>query len=135
MGARPYVPRLGRFLEVDPIEGGSANDYEYALGEPCNNFDLDGRKVIAGILGPIKDAAKSVFSLKKCGDAQKRLQTRMRYLRGRLERTNDLRAGRQQLDLTQRQYLDGIAFWGTTYWKDVEKHCSEAVSNSMKGGF
>ncbi len=135
MGARPYVPGLGRFLRVDPVEGGSANDYDYTMGEPCNNFDLDGRKVIAGILGPIKDAVKSVFSLKKCGDAQKRLQTRMRYLRGRLERTNELRAARQQLDLTQRQYLDGIAFWGTTYWRDVEKHCSAAVSNSMRAGF
>lgn len=45
MGARQYVPGLGRFLEVDPVEGGSANDYDYALGDPCNNYDLDGRAV------------------------------------------------------------------------------------------
>jgi len=25
------------------VEGGSANDYDYASGDPCNNFDLDGR--------------------------------------------------------------------------------------------
>lgn len=42
MGARPYAPGLGRFLEVDPIEGGSANDYDYVSGEPVNRFDLDG---------------------------------------------------------------------------------------------
>ncbi|MCA1704220.1 MAG: hypothetical protein LC808_13530, partial [Actinobacteria bacterium] len=44
MGARPYVPSLGRFLETDPVDGGSANDYEYASGDPINGLDLDGRR-------------------------------------------------------------------------------------------
>ncbi|MGH9199073.1 MAG: RHS repeat-associated core domain-containing protein, partial [Acidimicrobiia bacterium] len=43
MGARQYVPGLGRFLQFDPVEGGSANPYEYAVGDPCNTLDLDGR--------------------------------------------------------------------------------------------
>jgi RHS repeat-associated protein len=42
MGARQYSPLLGRFLETDPIEGGSANDYDYANGDPINQFDLKG---------------------------------------------------------------------------------------------
>src|SRR5207245_6179885 len=42
MGARQYSPRLGRFLEVDPVEGGSANDYDYVAGDPVDNQDLDG---------------------------------------------------------------------------------------------
>ena len=45
MGARQYVPGLGRFIEVDPIEGGSANDYEYCAGDPVGCTDLDGRYV------------------------------------------------------------------------------------------
>ena len=42
MGARPYVPSLGRFLEVDPVEGGSCTDYDYVCGDPVNNRDLEG---------------------------------------------------------------------------------------------
>jgi len=42
MGARSYVPTLGRFLTPDPIEGGSANAYDYANQDPVNAFDLEG---------------------------------------------------------------------------------------------
>jgi RHS repeat-associated protein len=44
MGVRSYVPAMGRFLSPDPVEGGSANAYEYAGGDPVNNFDLTGEK-------------------------------------------------------------------------------------------
>jgi RHS repeat-associated protein len=42
MGARSYVPMLGRFLTPDPILGGSANAYDYANQDPVNQFDLTG---------------------------------------------------------------------------------------------
>jgi RHS repeat-associated protein len=42
MGARQYSPSLGRFLSMDPIEGGSANDYDYVAGDPLNASDTDG---------------------------------------------------------------------------------------------
>ncbi len=42
MGVRLYSPALGRFLQVDPVEGGSANDYDYVDQDPVNGFDLGG---------------------------------------------------------------------------------------------
>jgi RHS repeat-associated protein len=42
MGARTYDPLLGRFLSVDPVDGGSCNLYDYACQEPLNSYDLDG---------------------------------------------------------------------------------------------
>src|SRR6266704_3667048 len=43
MGVRLYVPAMGRFLQVDPVAGGSANDYASAAQAPINAFDLDGK--------------------------------------------------------------------------------------------
>ncbi|MGH3064226.1 MAG: RHS repeat-associated core domain-containing protein, partial [Gaiellaceae bacterium] len=43
MGVRPYDPTLGRFLAIDPVDGGSLNAYEYAGQDPINAYDLDGR--------------------------------------------------------------------------------------------
>ncbi len=42
MGARSYVPAIGRFLSTDPIAGGSANAYDYANADPVNQFDPSG---------------------------------------------------------------------------------------------
>jgi RHS repeat-associated protein len=42
MGARVYDPTLGRFLSPDPVDGGTANNYDYAWQDPLNKTDLDG---------------------------------------------------------------------------------------------
>jgi RHS repeat-associated protein len=73
MGARPYDPTLGRFLSVDPIEGGSLNTYDYAGQDPINGYDLAGtcgiltivpcdpRKALEEIRNKAKGAASAVL--------------------------------------------------------------------------
>ncbi len=48
MGARTYLPILGRFLQVDPISGASANNYDYVNGDPINTLDLTGESPKGG---------------------------------------------------------------------------------------
>lgn len=44
MGARVYIPALGRFIQLDPKVGGSANGYDYANQDPVNNTDPSGNE-------------------------------------------------------------------------------------------
>ncbi|WP_433664142.1 PA14 domain-containing protein [Nocardia sp. CA-128927] len=61
MGARTYLPTLGRFLQTDPVPGGSANNYDYVNGDPVNSLDLSGRcptcAAAVAVIPVIADAA------------------------------------------------------------------------------
>jgi len=62
MGARQYSSRVGRFLEVDPVEGGSASDYDYVSGDPVNGRDLDGTwSWLNGFIRRVLGIVRSVF--------------------------------------------------------------------------
>ncbi|MGN6255097.1 MAG: RHS repeat domain-containing protein, partial [Solirubrobacterales bacterium] len=52
MGARSYVPEVGRFISRDPVAGGSANAYDYVNQDPINELDLQGTHPACQIYHP-----------------------------------------------------------------------------------
>ena len=71
MGTRYYDPSIGRFTQVDPVVGGSANAYDHAGQDPVNNLDLDGARCLCRSV--VTDAIVSVAkNLRKT--AKKRLE-------------------------------------------------------------
>jgi RHS repeat-associated protein len=67
MGARTYVPQLGRFLQPDPVPGGSANAYSYTFGDPLTTSDPSGAMTEYTIGGP--GAALVEYEAQKSAEA------------------------------------------------------------------
>jgi RHS repeat-associated protein len=73
MGTRYYDASLGRFTQVDPVAGGSANPYDYANQDPVNSLDVDGEAVTfrvciwgfgAGCKKPVRTARQAARTLR-----------------------------------------------------------------------
>ena len=66
MGARVYIPALGRFAQLDPKVGGSANGYDYVNQDPVNFSDPTGNEsenwLITGITGLVAFAVGALVA-------------------------------------------------------------------------
>ncbi len=70
MGARVYIPALGRFVQLDPKVGGGANGYDYANQDPVNISDPSGESFtdwLPTIVVGIVSLVVSVFATPAAG--------------------------------------------------------------------
>jgi RHS repeat-associated protein len=63
LGARTFNPTEARFLSVDPVEGGCANAYTYAFGDPLTGADLTGQQSCSS---PSAPSGPTLLSSKGC---------------------------------------------------------------------
>jgi RHS repeat-associated protein len=127
MGARQYSPLLGRFLEVDPIEGGSANDYDYTNANPISGKDLTGTWPGNGILKRLRGlVAKLAKTNKKVA--------RFLFLIKHTPRPFALYARFPKLTIKQRARVQANRLFGfvqpkqkkeTPYYKVIPSDCSK----------
>ena len=80
--SRSFVAQIRTYIDfAHPVEGGSANDYDYANQEPCNTYDLDGRKAVSRALDR-GARSQTLARYNKCMATYKKFGTAYKYMMG-----------------------------------------------------
>jgi RHS repeat-associated protein len=119
MGARSYVPSLGRFLTPDPVFGGSANPYDYANQDPINGFDLDG------------NCATTKGCKHRRREKRSRILGRVDNIRDRMARAREKRAERSGGATASSGFVPPIRL----PWEQAAEDALDKVEDTVKGLF
>jgi RHS repeat-associated protein len=120
MGVRSYVPELGRFLQPDPMPGGSANAYAYTYGDPINTNDLTGESAIIPAWYREYAAAKAQQVAEE--EAIREAAAREAAARAEAERkAAEEAAWAAEYSAMNSAYSEGEEGWGEEEWWEWEE--------------
>ncbi|MDI6105972.1 RHS repeat-associated core domain-containing protein [Actinoplanes sp. NEAU-A12] len=95
MGVRLYNPTTGRFLQVDPVYGGSCNAYDYACADPTNKQDITGKWIGIALRGA---AAACKLGRSWCARSAKYVGRKswdgLKYVGRKIQKNNYFRIGK-----------------------------------------
>jgi hypothetical protein len=129
MGARSYVPQLGRFLQPDPRPGGSANAYTYTFGDPVNTSDPSGEYTVGGPSESLIHGTAQLASEAAAEQAAINAAARAEAERKQREAEHALAAA------AGPQYEGGEEEWGEEeYWEEEEGEYENAAYKHGESG-
>jgi RHS repeat-associated protein len=140
-GARSYVPQLGRFLQPDPIPGGSASAYTYTFGDPVNSSDPSG-ELTYGVSGWLKaqdnQEAKEVAEREVARETLEReeAERRAREAQEAAEAAAAAAAAAATpAEAAEQEPLGGYAGWACEYAVETGQYDPECGGRSGSGRF
>ena len=143
MGARVYLPTLGRFASVDPVQGGVENNYVYPP-DTVNDLDLTGEFAFlipiaarVGIQACLKFCARAVPLITKgiraAGAAYRRCKAcadTFRVERGKIDYRHAAN------NVTKQIWHANIQVWNwNIHWIFNPRHWGKATSRAFKPTF
>lgn len=135
MGARSYIPELGRFLQTDPMPGGSANAYAYTFGDPVNSGDPSG-ELTYGFSSWLKAAnnqeAKEVVEREVARETLEREEAERRAREA--QEAAEAAAAAAAIPAAAEEPLGGSSGWACEYAAETDQEDPECGGGGGGGG-